>query len=95
MTFAIRYKYGRASPEAQALIVGSGEHPNAMMNKRRLALPFDKMRVGDSLLFHYAELLEWEWRNARASARRVNNELGYEMLACVKHETMLEIVRIA
>lgn len=90
---SIPYKIEPASPAGIRLIVGKPEDENPL-DKRKLRLPLNIMRVGQSLFFHYAEMFEWQWRDARAMARRYNNRFDDDMFAIVKHKTYLEIVRI-
>lgn len=93
MTAKIRYKFGRVSESGAELIVGNIETPNPIKASRKLILPLDKLKVGESLFFNKAEMQRWEWILARDTAKRFNKT--YESIfSFVESVLTLEIVRI-
>ena len=91
----IPHRFGLCSDQAKILIVGKVEDSNPITSKTH-ALPLSRMRVGESLFFHYAEMIPNKIMDARNLAKMYNRRHG-EPFAFVKHAEpikMLEIVRI-
>lgn len=90
----LEYIYApECSKPASYLIVGNKSKKNPLQQDRKTRLPLARLRVGEALWFNYAEMRDYKWKNARATARRYNLEFD-DMFGIIKHATFLEIVRI-
>lgn len=95
------YKFDRCSLKASVLIVGKNTtmSPNLLPQKNtKCPFPFNRLRIGESLWFHHAEVKQDTLDLATAAAKRFNKtyklRVKGEMFAFVDHPGKTEIVRI-
>lgn len=90
----IPYRYARCSLLASAYIVGTVETPNPIEHRTTNLLPFNKLRVGESLTINKEELPRWKLDNAKSAMRRANGYAKIKFLEWIDNATNVEIVRI-